>query len=126
MEDKPNPIEPDEQSPGEKLNDPESDGKKLTESQIIRGDNLPVVDLKNYNTERKEPHYVQINKIIGVVTERKKVTEETIKRAEIDFMLELKSMIAKSAKDVELNRVKLALNREDRSVEHYRQQFEIC
>ena len=43
----------------------------------------------------------------------------------MDFMLDLKNMIAKSP-DAELNRVKLALNRGDRSMapEHYRQQFE--
>ena len=41
-------------------------------------------------------------------------------------MLDLKSLITKSAMDAKLNRVKLALNREDRSMapEHYRQQFE--
>ena len=41
-------------------------------------------------------------------------------------MLDLKSLIAKSAAtDAELNRIKLALTREDRSMapEHYRQQF---
>ena len=115
-------IPMEEQLPEEQSNDPESEG----ESQIIRGDNLPIVDLKNYNTEGKEAHYVQINQIIGVVTEGKKVTEETIKKAEMDFMLDLKSLIAKSATDAELNRVKLALTREDRSMapEHYRQQFE--
>ena len=39
----------------------------------------------------------------------------------MDFMLDLKKLIAKSATDVELNRVKLALNREDRNMgpEHY-------
>ena len=77
------------------------------------GTTYQFVDLKNYNTEGKEAHYVQINQIIGVVIEGKKVTEATIKKAEIDFMLDLKSLIAKSA-------------REDRSMapEHYRQQFE--
>ena len=49
MEDEPNQIRSDDQLPEEKLNDPESEG----ESQIIRGDNLPIVDLKNYRTERK-------------------------------------------------------------------------
>ena len=41
-------------------------------------------------------------------------------------MLDLKSLMAKSATDAELNRIKLALTREDRSMalEHYRQQFE--
>ena len=40
----------------------------------------------------------------------------TIKRAEMVFMRDVKSMIAKTEKDAELNRVKLALNREDRSM----------
>ena len=104
------------------MNDSESEG----ESQIIRGDNFPIVDLKNYNTEGKEAHYVRINQIIGVVTEGKKATEETIKKAEMDFMLDLKNLIAKSTTDAELNRVKLALNREDRNMapEHYRPHFE--
>ena len=57
------------------MNDSESEG----ESQIIRGDNLPIVDLKNYNTEGKEAHYVQIDQIIGVVTEGKKATEDNTK-----------------------------------------------
>ena len=114
-------IQMEERLPEEQLIDPESEG----ESQILRGDNLPIVDLKNYNTEGKEAHYVQINQIIGAVTEGKKDTKETIKKAEMDFMLDLKSLGAKSATDVELNRIKLALSREDRSMapEHYRQQF---
>ena len=69
---------------------------------------------------------MQINQIIGAATEGKKTTEETIKKAEMDFMLDLKSLIAKSATDAELNRIKLALTREDRNMapENYRQQFE--
>ena len=41
-------------------------------------------------------------------------------------MLDLESLIAKSATDAEINRIKLAPTREDRSMapEHYRQQFE--
>ena len=50
------------------INDSESKG----DSQIIRGDNLPIVDLMNYNTEGREANYVQINQIIGAVTEEKK------------------------------------------------------
>ena len=118
----PDQSQMEEQLPEEQLNHPESEG----ESQIIRGDNLPIVDLKNYNTEGKEAHYVQVNQIIGAVTEGKKATEETIKKAEMDFMLDLKRLIAKSATDAELNRIKLALTREDRSMapEPQRQQFE--
>ena len=111
-----------EQPAEERINNSESEG----ESQIIRGDNLLIVDLKNYNTDCKEAHDVQINQIIGTFTEGKKIAGETIKKAEIDFMLDLKNLIAKPATDAELNRVKLALNREDRNIapEHYRPHFE--
>ena len=47
---------------------------------------------------------MQINQIIGTVTEGKKSTEETIKKAEMDFMLDLKSLIAKLATE---GRIKL-------------------
>ena len=45
---------------------------------------------------------------------------------EMDLMLDLKNLIAKSTTDAELNRVKLALNREDRNMapELYRPHFE--
>ena len=67
-ENEPEQVEMEEQPAEERINDSESEG----ESQIIRGDNLRIVDLKNYNTEGKEAHYVQINQIIGTVTEGKK------------------------------------------------------
>ena len=69
---------------------------------------------------------MQINQIIGTVTEGKKVTQETIKNAEMDFILDLNYLIAKSATDAELNRVKQALNRKDRNMapEHYQPHFE--
>ena len=91
----------------------------------MRGDNLPIVELRNSNTEGKEAHYVQINQLFGI-TKGNNVTEKIINRAEMDFMLDLKSMTAKSATDAELNRVKLPLNREDCTMapKQYRQQFE--
>ena len=57
----------EEQLPEDQINDSET----KRESQIIRGDNLSIVDLRKYNTEGKEAHYVQINQIIGAVTEGK-------------------------------------------------------
>ena len=117
----PNEIQAEEQPMEDRSNDSESEG----ENQVIRGDNLPIVDLKNYNTDGKEAHYVQINQIIGAITEEKKLAEETIKKAEMDFMMDLKSLIAKSATDGELNRIKMALSREDCSMapENYRPYF---
>ena len=54
--------------------EPESEG----ESQVIRGDNFPIVDLKAFNTERKEAQFIQINQVIGKITGIKKLIEETI------------------------------------------------
>ena len=54
--------------------EPESEG----ESQVIRGDNFPIVDLKAFNTEGKEAQFIQINQVIGKITGNKKLTEETI------------------------------------------------
>ena len=111
-------IEPEHE---EQIEDPEGEG----EGQIIRGDNLPIVDLRSDNTDGKEAHYVQINQIVGAVTERKKAAESAIKKAERKFMLDLKTMIAKSSTDAEMNRVKLATTQNDRDMarQGYKQQF---
>ena len=45
-------------------------------SVIMRGDNLLIVDLSKYNTERKEAHYIQINHIGNQLTTNEKITEE--------------------------------------------------
>ena len=76
IEDEQDQIQKEEQLPEEQIKDPESEG----ESQIIRGHNLPSVDLKNYNTEGNEAHYVQISQFIAVVTEGKQITKETMKK----------------------------------------------
>ena len=61
-------IEDEEQEPQqpEKIEEaePESEG----ESQIIRGDNFPIVDLKAFNTEGKEAQFIQINQVINKKT----------------------------------------------------------
>ena len=96
------------------------------ESQIIRGDKFPIVDLKAFNTERKEAQFTQINQVMDKVTGNKKVTEETIKKAEFNFMLDLETLRAKSATDAELNRVRSAMRRNEKntSPEAYRTTFE--
>ena len=93
-------------------NDPESEG----ESQIVRGDNFPIVDLKTYNTEAKEAQFIQRNQVLDKITGDKKTTEETIKKAEFNFMLDLKTLIAKSATDGELNRVRDAMRRGEKNM----------
>ena len=92
----------------------------------MRGDNLPIVDLSKYHTEGKEAHYIQINHIVGRFTESKKSTEENIKKAEFNFMLDLKTMISKTAIDPEMTRVRTSMRREERdsAPEGYRAVFD--
>ena len=106
----------------EEENDPESEG----ESQIIRGDNFPIADLKAYNTEGREAQFIQINQVVEKMTGDKKATEDAIKKAEFNFMLDLKTLIAKSNTDAELNRVRDAMRRADKNTapESYRTVFE--
>ena len=96
------------------------------DSVIIRGDNLPIVDLSKYHTEGKEARCIQINHIVGRLTENKKMTEENIKKAEFNFMLDLKTLISKTAIDTEMTRVRTSMRREekDSAPEGYRAVFD--
>ena len=71
-------------------------------SVIMRGDNLPIVDLSKFNTDGKEAHYIQTNHIVGKLSGNKKVTEDTMKKAEFEFKLFLKNLYSKTAIDPEL------------------------
>ena len=92
----------------------------------MQGDNLPIVDLSKYNTEGKEAKYIQINHIVGKLTTNKKATEDHIKKAEFEFMLDLKTLISKTAIDPELTRVRNSMRREDRETipDSYRTVFD--
>ena len=74
----PNEIQAKEQPMEDRTNDSESE--KIVKSSADRGNNLPIVDLKNYNTDGKEAHYVQINQSIGAITEGKKLAAEIIEK----------------------------------------------
>ena len=84
------------------------------DSIIMRGDNLPIVNLSKYNTEGKEAKYIQINHIVGNLTANKKITEDNIKKAEFEFMLDLMTLVSKTAIDPELTRVRTSMRQEDR------------
>ena len=96
------------------------------DSVIMRGDNLPIVDLSKFNTDGKEAHYIQINHIVGKLTGNKEITEDTIKKAEFEFMLDLKTLISKTAIDSKLTRVRASMRREERETtpEGYRPVFD--
>ena len=83
------------------------------------------MDLSKFNTEGKEAHYIQINHIVGKLSGNKKITEDTIKKAEFEFMMDLKTLIARTAIDPELTRVRISMRRQDREAtpEGYKQVF---
>ena len=83
------------------------------DSIILRGDNLPIVDLSKFNTEGKEAHDIQINHIVEKLSGNKKITEDTTKKAEFEIMMDLKTLIARTAIDPELTRVRISMRRED-------------
>ena len=96
------------------------------DSVIMRGDNLPIVDLSKYHTDGKEAHYIQTNHIRGRLTKNKKLTEKNITKAEFNFMLDLKTPISKTAIDSEMTRVRASMRREenDTAPEGYRPVFD--
>ena len=79
----------------------------------MRGAYLPIVDLSN-TTQKAKKQSIQINHIVGKLTANKKATEDFIKKADFEFMLDLKTLISKTAIDPELTRVRTSMHREDR------------
>ena len=69
------------------------------------GDNLLILDLSKYHTEGKDAHYIQINHIVGKLTENKKLTDESMKKAEFNFLLDSKFLISKTVIYPEVTRV---------------------
>ena len=55
-----------------------------------------------------------MTRIVGKLNANKKVTEENIKKAELEFKMDLKILILETAKDVELTRAKSSKRCEDR------------
>ena len=104
----------------------EAEQSETEDSIIMRGDNLRIVDLRKYITEGKESHFIQINHVVRKVTNNIKETEDTTKKVEFDFMLDLKTLITKTATEPELNRVKAALRRErkDHAPDCYQQVYD--
>ena len=84
------------------------------------------MDLSKHNTDGREAKYIQINHIVGKLTTSEEATEDHIKKAEFEFMMDLKTLISKTAIDSELTRVRNNMRREDRETipEEYRTAFD--
>ena len=63
---------------------------------------------------------------MGKITENQKLTEENIKKAEFNFMLDLKTLNSKTAIDPEMTRVRASMRREEKDTasEGYRPGFD--
>ena len=116
-------VEEESEAPEEGELQPEQNTVDTEEDSVImRGDNLPIVDLSKYHTDGKEAHYIQINHIVGRTTENKNFIEENIKKAEFNFMLDLKTLISRT----EMTRVRASMRREEKHTapEGYRPVFD--
>ena len=94
-------------------------------SVIMRGNNLPIIDLRKYHIDGKEALYIQTNHIVGKITENKKLPEDNIKNAEFILMLDSKTLISKTSIDPEMTRVRASMRREEKDTapEGYRRVF---
>ena len=72
-------IEEEQEAPQPEMAE-ETEQEGEGESQVIRADNFPIVDLKAYNTEWKEAQFIQINQVIEKVPEIKRTPKNNLKQ----------------------------------------------
>ena len=104
----------EEESPEEKREEGEIEQETVqTEDNgvILRGNNLPIMNLTKYNTDGKETKYLHIYHVVGKMNTNKKVTEDHIKETEFVFLMDLKTLISKTAIDPELTRVRNSMRK---------------
>ena len=97
-------------------------GAQTTEgdSLVLLEDNLSIVDWNNFNTEGKEIHYIQTIHIVGQLSSNKQITDDTMKQAEFDLVLQ-----PGTAKDPEFTRARASKRRETETTpDGYRQAFD--
>ena len=70
--------------------------------------------MSKFNTDSKEAHYIQIKHIVEKLSGKKKITEDTIKKAEYESKLGMESLISTTAIDPEHTRGRASMRREDR------------
>ena len=94
------------ENPEEGEIDQKPEGTKK-DSAILLGDNLPTVNLSKYDTNGKEANPFRLRA-------NNKGTKEIIKKAEIEFLMDLKTFVSKTAIDLKFTRVRSSTRREDR------------
>ena len=70
---------------------------------------IPVQDYRDGPIEETAVHYVRINKVIETKTPRNRQQEDNIRAAELDFMLDLETLIKETAADTDLIEVQCCI-----------------
>ena len=58
---------------------------------------ISIVGLKDYNIAKQTIHYIQVNHVIEKPKTKNTEAEENLKKAEFDFMIDMKTLLHKSS-----------------------------
>ena len=80
----------------------------------ISSSNFPIVDLKDYHIYEKTVLYIQINQVIDKPKTKTAEAEENLKKAELNFMLDLRTLIQKTSVDPKLLQLKICVRNQQK------------
>ena len=84
------------------------------DSIIMRGDNLPIVDFKKVKYRRQKNEVHSDKSHCRKSNHKQEGSRRPYQKAQFEFMMDLNTLISKTAIDPELTRVRTSMRREDR------------
>ena len=86
---------------------------------------IPIADLKDYDIAEKTIHYIQINHVIDIPKTKSAEAAENFKKAEFNFMIDLKTLKHKTSVDPKLLQLKICVRnkQKDRAPEEFSSVF---
>ena len=124
--------EPKPSSSQEELNTPEENTietepvSNTEESEVAESlSNFPIVDFKKFHIAEKTVHYIQINHVINKPKTKSAEAEENLKKAEFNFMIDLRTLINKISVEPKLIQLKISArnNQKDSAPEDFASVF---
>ena len=80
------------------------------ESEVAKSSsNFPIVELKDYDIAEKTIQSIQINHVIEKLKMKSTEAHENLKKAELNFMIDLKTLIHKTSVDTKLLQLKICV-----------------
>ena len=67
---------------------------------------FPILDLKDYDIAEKTIHYIQVNHIFGKPTLKNAEAKENLKKADLNSMIDLETLIHKTSVEPKLLQLK--------------------